>query len=217
MAARRLIIVMLVLLGVSTVIAIIAPDPVERAVESGHTGETGATGKTAGSTGETGATGAPGSTGGTGATGEQGVDGEAEVIGGGRTVAITTAVGKGLVTVCARPDSRLLLTLKTSEPMDISIPAFGRTASTTRFAPAFFDLLLPSEPDRYLVTDLDSGRRLATIVTDGSCGRPGSSPSDQNPGEAGGEESSEKGSGSSGGGADGGSGANPAQQPGTIA
>ncbi len=132
MAARRLIIVMLVLLGVSTAIAIVAPDPVEQTAETGQTGTTGATGETGdvarGTTGATGGT--PGATGtngpGGGADGgsesgndRPGNDGdgkpdEVELSNEGRTVSITTTVGGDQVLICVRPDSRLILNLRTN-------------------------------------------------------------------------------------------------------
>jgi hypothetical protein len=186
MAARRLIVVMLVLLGISTAIAILAPDPAEQGGESGATGSTSATGtNSTGSTGTTsqtgepepaqssGSTGAKGSAGKTGSTG--GSDAPAEDGGpnpGTIEVTITvTRTGKP-GTVCARPGSRLVLTLKTVAPLDISIPAFGRTGSATEYAPAIFDLLMPQQPGRYGIQTLEAGQVLGTIVSNGTCSRP---------------------------------------------
>lgn len=70
MAARRLLIIMLVLLGISSVLAIALPEPDRDdppAEETGTTGGTGATGAL-GATGENGVTGATGTTGATGET-----------------------------------------------------------------------------------------------------------------------------------------------------
>jgi hypothetical protein len=179
MAARRLIIVMLVLLGISTAIAIVAPDPVERAAETGETGETGATGTTGDTaeTGETGATVAAGATGSTGSTGATDRAGEPGRSAGGRTVSITATVAADPVLVCVRPETRLILTVKTGETIDVAIPAFGRTVTATKFSPAVFDLLLPAGPGNYSVERLDDGRRLATISSTAGCGPVGSNPS----------------------------------------
>jgi hypothetical protein len=195
MAARRLIIVMLVLLGISAAIAIVAPDPVDQTAETGQTGATGSTGET-GSSGETGTTGATGSTGATGESapaddaaggpgdgagsipgegpgGAASPPGELERSAGGRTVSVTTSVGSDPVTVCVRPSTRLILTLRTGETLDISIPAFGRTVTATGFAPAVFDLLMPAEPGSFAVEELGDQRRLATIESSAGCGRIG--------------------------------------------
>jgi hypothetical protein len=191
MAARRLIVVMLVLLGVSTVIAIIAPDPVEDSVEKSQNGDTsGSTGATdvtdaAGVTGTTGDTGSSeGVTGDTGSSGGGGNDpgdataggtgsGDVERSADGKTVTITTRVGPGTVDICVRPGTRLVLNFRTSKPLDIEISRFGRTVTATRFAPAVFDLLLPSQPGNFAVTELESERRLATVHSTRACGRVG--------------------------------------------
>ncbi len=189
MAARRLIIVMLVLLGVSTAIAIIAPDPVERTTENSTTGETGTTGDAPGegdgATGDTGPAGSTGSTGATGATGrespgdgsgDRGANGPAGTVersNGGRTISITATVGGRAFDVCVRPQSRLILTLSADTVLDVSIPEFGRTETATGFSPAVFDLLLPEEPGSFVVETLGGDRRLATVNSSAGCGRPG--------------------------------------------
>jgi hypothetical protein len=175
MAARRLIIVMLVLLGISTTIAIIGPDREERAVESGPTdnasreeagdddptGTTEATGRT-GETEATGRAGSPGEDAGAADPGGQGATGAAELA--------FTASGRQEV-LCARPGSRVILTVRTTEALDVSIPDFGRTASVTPYSPEPFDLLMPEEPGRYDIEALQTGRTLATIVNNETCDR----------------------------------------------
>jgi hypothetical protein len=178
MAARRLIIVMLVLLGISTAIAIVAPDPAERAAQSGSTGATGDTadiGATdaTGPSGSTGVTGNAGTTGNTGATGSRGRPGPADGDSNPGTMkaAVTVSREGKPASVCARPGSRLVLTVRTGGAIDVSVPDFGRTASTTRYAPAVFDLLMPEQPGRYGIEVLATGRTLATIVSNDSCAR----------------------------------------------
>jgi len=197
MAARRLIVAMLVLLGISTGLAIVAPDPAEQTVETGATGSTSPTGgdgaSPTGGTGETGqtgengptgekgttgrtgggdSTGAAGTTGGTGATGATDSTGENSTPG---TIKVAVAVSRGgeAGSVCARPGSRLVLTIRTGGPLDVTVPGFGRAASATKYAPAVFDLLMPKQPGRYRIMVLATDRTLATIVSDGSCRRPG--------------------------------------------
>lgn len=164
MAARRLIIVMLVLLAISTAIAIIAPDPVERTTESGTTGTTSRE-ETAdgGPTGTTGTTGATGETGATGTTGGSGSDQA------GGAAKLTFTVSDRPQTLCASPGSRVILTVRTTEPLDVSIPDFGRTASVTQYAPEPFDLLLPETPGSYDVEALATGKALATIESNENC------------------------------------------------
>ena len=209
MAARRLIVAMLVLLGISTGLAIVAPDPAEQTVETGATGSTSPTGgdgaSPTGGTGETGQTGETGPTGETGQTGENGPTGEKGTTGrtgGGDStgaagttggtgatgatdstgenstpgtikVAVTVSRGGEAGSVCARPGSRLVLTIRTGGPLDVTVPGFGRAASATKYAPAVFDLLMPKQPGRYRIMVLATDRTLATIVSDGSCRRPG--------------------------------------------
>jgi hypothetical protein len=188
MAARRLIIVMLVLLGISTGVAIVAPGPEEQTVEAqsgdgesepdrgatdgesvdGASGD-GASGDGAAG-GDTGGGAAGDAAGETGPGGNTGATGNAS----GRTFTTTIflSTGTGIVSVCARPGSRLVLTVRNASPVDLSIPEFGRTASATEYAPSIFDLLMPEEPGRYEIEALDTGRTLGRIVNNRSCSRP---------------------------------------------
>jgi hypothetical protein len=74
--------------------------------------------------------------------------------------------------------------------VDVSIPDFGRTASATRYAPAVFDLLMPSQPGRYEVEALQTGRTLAMIASNSDCslGRDGPKPDESPPGMPGPEK-----------------------------
>ena len=142
-------------------------------------GTTGATGGTPGATGTNGPGGGAdgGSESGNDRPGNDG-DGkpdEVELSNEGRTVSITTTVGGDQVLICVRPDSRLILNLRTNGAVDISIPKFGRTETANEFTPAVFDLLLPDEPGGFAVEELGDGRRLATITSSAGCGRVGTS------------------------------------------
>jgi hypothetical protein len=189
MAARRLIIVMVVLLGVSTVIAMITPQP--ESPDSGRggaiTGASGVTGTTAapGTGGSAGAIGTGGPSGITGATGSGekpravdpgqqpdpgGTGSVADKAGGagplpkpGVPVVATIGAGGSPATVRALPGSRVVLTVETEETTEVEIPELGRIETATRFAPARFDLVLPPGPGSYPVRDLESGRIRATI------------------------------------------------------
>jgi hypothetical protein len=156
MAARRLIMVMLGLLAISVLLSFFLPrdqtdepsDPVTAA-----TGSTGPTGDT-GSTGDTGATGtsAP-------------ADGDLD----GGTVTATLKVDPGNPgnpgespsrEPCGKSGGRLVLTVSSPVPVDVGLPAFGRTGSVTPYAPAVFDLVLPEGQKRFSVTDLETGNLL---------------------------------------------------------
>ena len=142
MAARRLLIIMLVLLGISSVIAIALPKP-DRNDSSRESVATGASGET----GQTGATGATGDTGPTGSSGNTGVNGvqsgpaaRTVALGAHKPVKIETEAG-----------SRLILTVTSEEGSEVEIPALGLSGFADRFAPAVFDVILPPDKGRYSV------------------------------------------------------------------
>ncbi len=152
MAARRLLIVMLVLLGISSVIAVITPNPRKEATEREEQ-----TGGVSGATGTTGSTGSTGSTGDTGSDSGSPADRDAAP---GRQVASPAPAGALVAGVrlggeaeeiTGRPGQRLILTVTTRKPAEISVPGLGLTTFTDRYAPAYLDLLLPSAPGRYPV------------------------------------------------------------------
>jgi len=144
MAARRLIIVMLVLLGISTAVAIITPVPEEDAAEERVTGTTGETGST-GTTGET----AP----------EEAEPAESNL------VEATVKSGEEPKTVKASPGDRLVLQVDPGRASDVEVTGLGLTGTTTPYAPAYFDVRLPSKPGTYEVVDVDSEKELAVIET----------------------------------------------------
>lgn len=146
MAARRLLIVMLVLLGISSAIAIAIPEPDrdDPPAEESTTGATGATGEiettdgdgTGGTTGETGPTGT-----------EDGTDPGPE---GVRQVSVALG-GREPVRIQAKPGNRLFLTVSSTDASEVEVEGLGLIGFADRFAPATFDLLLPGEPGKYRV------------------------------------------------------------------
>ncbi|MDQ5895446.1 MAG: hypothetical protein QG596_1707, partial [Actinomycetota bacterium] len=149
---------MLVLLGISSVIAIVVPEPnrdnppSEETGTTGVTGDTGATGptgETSGATGNSGTTGSPGATGSTGQTGATGVTG-ARGPGGVREVVVTLDAAKP-AEVEAQPGKRIVITVESEQGSEVEIGGLGLTGFADSFAPAVFDVILPTEPGRFRV------------------------------------------------------------------
>ncbi|HTU15914.1 MAG TPA: hypothetical protein VMF31_12030 [Solirubrobacterales bacterium] len=143
---------MLILLGVSTAMAVIAPGQRDRDPKE----------ETASATGPTGATGETGASGPGGAGDPDEPDPNLAV----ETVKATGEKGTPPVAT-AEAAGRLVLTVETGGPADVSIPGLGRTAAATKYAPAVFDLILPSEAGSFKVVDADSGDTIAEIKTKG--------------------------------------------------
>ena len=169
MAARRLLIVMLVLLGISSVIAIVVPEPnrddpppeeTGTTGATGNTGATGATGETSGSTGASGATGSSGAAGSTGQTGAAGVTG-ARGPGGVREVVVSLDAAKP-AEVKAQPGTRIVITVESKQGSEVEIGGLGLAGFADRFAPAVFDVILPTEPGRFGVRA--PGEKPAAII-----------------------------------------------------
>lgn len=144
MAARRLLIIMLLLLGVSSVIAIALPDPNRDDSTSEQKAATG-------STGETGATGESGTS---GATGEGDSDPVGASAGPGREVAGETIDldARKPERIRAKAGSRMILTVKSKSGSEVEIEGLGLTGFADPYAPAVFDVILPPEPGRYQVS-----------------------------------------------------------------
>lgn len=140
MAARRLIITMLVLLGISTALAVVAPAPKddpapeEVAPPAGATGATGA--RPSGNPGRP----DPG------------------------LVEASISAGDEVTTVKASPGDRLVLSVDPGRASDVEIPGLGLTGTTTAYAPATFDVRLPDDPGEFEVVEVD-GPKLALIKT----------------------------------------------------
>ncbi len=152
MAARRLLIVMLVLLGVSSVIAIVVPEPKRDdppARETATTGETGATGTT-GESGEN----------------DSLSQKDAEPNPASETLARTVELGTGKPEkIEAQTGARVILTVKAENGSEVEIEGLGLSGFADRFAPAVFDVVLPSEPGEFQVKAPDQ-KASATIVTE---------------------------------------------------
>lgn len=172
LAARRLLILMLILLGISSVIAVIIPNPRRDARErearedssesdrktdgqaTGSNGKAGGSGKTTGKSGDrTPAAGSPDA-------------GSAET--GPRKV--TLKAGVASAGIKAEPGERLILTVKAKKPSQVIVPGLGLTGFADRWAPAVFDLILPDKKASLPVfTSPPTGQprtRLATIRSD---------------------------------------------------
>jgi len=148
---------MIILLGISTAIAIVVPEPrqpdsQEETADSGTSGATGATG----GTGEAGATGSGGPDQPGGSTGSEGP-------GSGTLIEATVKSDSKPDVVRAAPGDRLVLTVETVETAVVEITDLGLTQTTSRYAPAVFDLIVPGEPEVIKVTTTDGKKPLATI------------------------------------------------------
>lgn len=140
MAARRLIIIMLLLLGISTGIAIVAPSPKDDSTPEETAPPTGSTGTTNPTPSE-----GPGT-------------------GSSDLVKATISPDDKPKTIKAKPGERLVLKVNPGRASDLEIPELGLTGTTTPYAPVTFDMRLPDDPGRFEVIEL-TGKKLAVIVT----------------------------------------------------
>jgi hypothetical protein len=146
MAARRLIIVMLVLLGLSTLVAALVPAPEPSG--GGPGSETGPAG---------------------GAGPSEGQDGASPRPGGTVAARITVSVAAP-ETVKVKPGQRLVLLVGGPIGEDISIPAFGLTETMTPSAPARFDLIV-DRAGRFPIRAYGAERPVGRIVSAAQSGR----------------------------------------------
>ncbi len=130
---------MLVLLGISTGIAIVTPAPNDDPAP-----------ETSPTTGVTGVTGAGGS--------------DSSSPGNTDLVKATVSADDDSKTVKASPGDRLVLTVDPGRASDLEIPDLGLTGTTTPYAPVTFDVQLPAEPGQFEVIEA-TGRKLAVIET----------------------------------------------------
>jgi len=161
---------MLVLLGISSVIAIVVPEPNrdDPPAEQSATGATGATGGTGseGTTGEAGATGQTGATGTTGATGATGKNDQAPTAVPGvvnRTVSLDS---KRPERIKAKTGSRMVLTVESRTGSEVEVEGLGLAGFADPYAPAVFDIVFPGEPGTFKVL-APGGKPVATITTRG--------------------------------------------------
>ncbi len=156
---------MLALLGISSVIAVITPNPRKDAAEREEqvSGTTGATGET-GNTGESG----PG-TAGTGGSPER--TETARPGASGAPVERVVEAGGKPDRIDASPGERLILKLKSEEPAEIDVPELGLSGFAGPYAPAYLDLILPVDPGRFQILSKapgeSSGEVVALISSDG--------------------------------------------------
>ena len=157
MAARRLIIAMVLLLAVSTGIAILAPNP--------STNDSQVVSTTTGATGSTGDTGSTGATGKAGPTGESGPNGPGQEIASetGTTV-VDLLPEKSVQEVKVAPGDRLILSVATRTPTDVELEGLGLTDAASEYEPARFDVLMPPGEAKYPVITVGDGKTVARIV-----------------------------------------------------
>ncbi|MGB0120192.1 MAG: hypothetical protein WBP55_04465 [Solirubrobacterales bacterium] len=141
MAARRLIIVMLVLLGISTAIAFIVPEPKTDDPQEATTGTTGSTG----------------------ASGTTGASDPGPPPAASDVVEVTVNADEGVSPVAAKPGDRVVLTVQPAAPTYVEIEALGLIAFATDFAPAVFDFMMPSDPESFEVTQSGNDRLLVSV------------------------------------------------------
>jgi hypothetical protein len=148
MAARRLLIVMLVLLGISSVIAVMIPSPENRSNPE-----------------ETAATGATGATG----AGEPEISkGTPDSQSGPKRESVSMDVGDP-VEVNAAAGSHMILTVRSREGSDVEIKGLGLADFADPYAPAVFDLILPPDPGRFAVKA--PGESPSAVIVTGSGSR----------------------------------------------
>ncbi|MCB0830414.1 MAG: hypothetical protein KDB64_05790 [Solirubrobacterales bacterium] len=137
---------MLILLGISSVIAFVIPEPQrnDSSPEQSVTGTTGET-QTKAKSGESNGT-------------------ESAPVSDRTEYATVNMEANRPEQVNARPGQRLILTVKTSRGADVEIEGLGLTGFADRFAPAVFDVILPLKADRFQVRAPGEKPR-AVIVT----------------------------------------------------
>ncbi|MBN8866871.1 MAG: hypothetical protein J0H98_04905 [Solirubrobacterales bacterium] len=139
MAARRLLIVMLVLLGISSVIAVVVPNPQSRDQNPPETGTTDA-------------------------LAELDEESEKQAAIPVERKSISLPAEGGPTRIDAKPGQRLIVTVDANRASQIEIVGLGQTAFADPYAPAVFDLVLPGEPGRFPVRQPD-GEPVAVIST----------------------------------------------------
>ena len=142
MAARRLVVLLVVLLGLATAIAALAPTPAQRKQTSTAANATGTTGS-----------GSPRSL----------IDpAQKPVVNPGTVRAHVEVSNRPPKTIRVAPGDRLVLSVGASYGADVEIPAFGLTGTFTPYAPAVFDLIV-LHPGTFPVRTVRSGRVVALI------------------------------------------------------
>lgn len=163
---------MLVLLGISSVIAVILPNPQREArqqdsrmapaedadpqqdeTDAGAGGAGGGSGTTAAATADR-------------APGKAAAD-QVTIGGSGQPTAVTLKPGGKARRVKGVAAGRLILTVEAGEPSQVTIPKLGRTGFADRWAPAVFDLVIPAAGEIPVYTAPPDGQhpsRRAVII-----------------------------------------------------
>jgi len=135
---------MVILLGISTAIAIVVPEPKKDDPQEETTGPTGSTG----------------ATGDTGSTGSKGLE---SASGPGTLVEASLKPEKKNTVVRASSGDRLVLTVDTEKPTVVEIEELGLVQTTTEYAPAVFDLIVPEKPTKIEITAVGDSKPIGTI------------------------------------------------------
>jgi hypothetical protein len=147
MAARRLVVLLVVLLGLATAIAALAPTPAQRKQSSANAGATGATGS----------------------------ESPRSLINPADKPSLTPSTVRARVEVSNKPPrairvepgDRLVLSVGADFGDDVEIPAFGLTGTMTPYAPATSDLIV-LHPGTFPVRTVQSNRVVAYIDSGGA-------------------------------------------------
>jgi len=152
MAARRLLIVMLMLLGISSVIAVMVPEP----------GKNDSTSQDSGTTGEMGES----------ATEESEASEETDSGGGlSRTIRESVSMDASKpAEIGVAASSRMILTVDSKDGSDVEISGLGLAGFADPYAPAVFDVILPPEPGRYTVRAPGEDPAAVIVARSGSRG-----------------------------------------------
>lgn len=178
MAPRRLIIVMLALLALSTALAILVPQP--RTGERETNPDGGGANSTQSPPPDEAASpegdrpgqvegGEPGQAEGGRQTGaeEERTKGETASEGSreraGRTVEAMVEVGGPVERIAAAPGDRLVIEVRSGKATDVVVQPVGLVDYAGPYDPARFDLLVRDSTGRLLVEELGSGRKIARI------------------------------------------------------
>lgn len=166
MAPRRLVLAMLLLLAFSTIIALMAPDPSERGQQESEPQTATRSESTPSDPSSPAGPKDPSKGGGANdstskSRGEE-IDGSA----GGEPTYRSVRAGEPVRVISVRPNERVILEVRSSETIEISIPELGRVATADRWAPAIFDLVIPLRPGAFEVVGLRDRRPIARLVAD---------------------------------------------------
>jgi len=154
LAPRRLIIVMLVLLAISTALAILIPEPRQDEPPEGQRG--GQSADRAGEAADRGPAEEP----------RNEDEPTSATSGAGRTLERSVRAGGPVERIGTMPGDRLILEVRSRRPILVEVEGAGLTDPAGPYDPARFDLLIRERSDRLIVREIgDRGRRIALIAT----------------------------------------------------